>query len=255
MNKFSLITGASSGIGLELAKLMAMHGHNLLIVARNKPVLDKVAKQLSEQYDVEVTPLTLDLSEPNSAEDVYDWAMKQGDVEILVNNAGFGDYSNLVDADWAKLENMINLNVLTLTALTRLFAPEMVKNHSGRIMNVASTASFLPGPMMATYYATKAYVKSFSVALAQELNGTGVSVTTLCPGATQSGFQKLANMESSKLISGKQLTPASDVAAFGYKSMMKRRGLVVFGMNNRLMVVFLRLIPESWSAKLVQKVQ
>jgi uncharacterized protein len=204
MKNTALITGASNGIGLELAKIHASKGGDLVLVARNKTKLDELKSALEKQFNISVYTIGKDLSTANAAQEVYDETTKQKiDIEYLINNAGFGDFGMFVETDWNKELQMINLNITTLTQFTKLYLQEMVKRKNGKIMNVASTAAFQSGPTMAVYYATKAYVLSFSEAIDNEVSGTGVTVTTLCPGATESGFQAAAAMEESALVKGK----------------------------------------------------
>lgn len=240
----ALITGASSGIGLEMARLAAADKVDLVLVARSEVKLQTLADELKSRYDIAVDVIACDLSEINAAQRLFD-ALAGKPIEYLINNAGFGDFGAFGDRDWAKLNEMLQLNMTALTQLTHLLLPAMVSRGSGRILNVASTAAFQPGPWMATYYATKAYVLSFSDALSYELRKTGVTVTTLCPGATVSGFQALAEMENSKLVRGKALPSAAAVAEFGYKKMLAGRGVVIHGWFNWLLAQSVRFTPRA----------
>jgi short-subunit dehydrogenase len=224
----ALITGASNGIGLELAKVHASKGDNLVLVARNKSKLDELKKELEKQYKITVYTIGKDLSAQNAAQEVYEETTKQNiQVDYLINNAGFGDFGMFVETDWNKELQMINLNITTLTQFTKLYLQDMVKHRSGKIMNVASTAAFQSGPTMAVYYATKAYVLSFSEAIDNEVSDKGVTVTTLCPGATESGFQAAAAMEESNLVKGKKLPTSKEVAEYGYNAMMKGKTVAI----------------------------
>ncbi len=206
----ALITGASNGIGLELARIHASKGDNLVLVARNITRLNQLKLELENKFKISVLVIEKDLSKTNSANEVFnETSEKRIQIDYLINNAGFGDFGMFADSDLDKQLQMINLNIIALTSLTRLYLPEMTKRRSGKIMNVASTAAFQPGPTMAVYYATKAYVLHFSEAIANELKGSGVTVTVLCPGATESGFQAAADMQESKLVKGKKL-PTSE---------------------------------------------
>jgi len=176
---------------------------------------------------------------------------KKIDIDVLINNAGIGTYGDFVEADWKKEHTMIELNVTTLTLFSKLFAREMVKRKSGKILNVASTAAFQPGPLMAVYFATKAYVLSFSQALAYELKDKGISVTALCPGPTVSGFETAAKMGESGLFKGKNLPTSREVALYGYNSMMAGKKIAVHGFRNRLGIFFSRFVPESFKVKVV----
>ena len=202
----ALITGASSGIGFELAGICAARGHDLVLVARREGTLLDLARTLTREHGVRAEAIAADLSHPDVAAAVVDRTSALGlDVDILVNNAGFGLYGPFSETSLDTEVEMIQLNITSLTALTKLLLPGMLERRAGRILNVASTASFFPGPLMAVYYATKAYVLSFSEAISNELEGTGVTVTALCPGPTASGFQAAANLEESKLFAGKTL--------------------------------------------------
>lgn len=253
--KTVLITGASSGIGLELARIFASKGYNLIIVARNLIELSRLKNELNEKYKVFVEEIEKDLSVPGAAKEVYDEVKSINfDVDILINNAGFGDFGFFQNSDWDKQERMINVNMLALTQLTWLYLPEMIKKGSGKIMNVASTAAFQPGPLMSVYYASKAYVLFFTEAIANELEGTGVTVTALCPGPTKSGFQKTANVENSKMMNGKSIPDSKAVAEYGYKALMKGKRVAIHGVVNKELAFFSRRIPKGMILKTVRKI-
>jgi uncharacterized protein len=254
--KTALITGASNGIGLELAKIHASNGGNLVLVARNKSKLDELKTELENQYKISVYTIGKDLSLANAAQQVYDETSQQKiQVDFLINNAGFGDFGMFVETDWNKELQMINLNITTLTQFTKLYLQDMVARKSGRIMNVASTAAFQSGPTMAVYYATKAYVLSFSEAVDNEVSDKGVTVTSLCPGATESGFQAAAAMEESALVKGKKLPTAKEVAEYGYKSMLAGKTVAIHGMMNYIMANSVRFTPRAIVVKLTRKLQ
>ena len=256
MKNTALITGASNGIGLELAKVHASKGGDLVLVARNKTKLDELKAELESQFKVSVYTIGKDLSENNSAQEVYDETTKQNiQIDYLINNAGFGDFGMFAETEWNKELQMINLNITTLTQFTKLYLQDMVKRKSGKIMNVASTAAFQSGPTMAVYYATKAYVLSFSEAVDNEVSGKGVTVTTLCPGPTESGFQAAAAMEESNLVKGKKLPTAKEVAEYGYSSMMKGKTVAIHGMMNWIMANSVRFTPRALVVKLTRKIQ
>jgi|GEM_PF-4616938 len=185
MNKTALITGASSGIGAELARKHAKKGGNLILVARRKELLETLKQELEQQYSVSVLAICKDLNQPDATHELYEQT-KDLNVEILINNAGFGLLGAFDQAEIDKIESMIHVNVMALTTLTRLFLPDMLRRNSGKILNIASTASFMPGPLQAVYFATKAYVRSLSWALSEEVRNSSVTVTTLCPGPTLS---------------------------------------------------------------------
>jgi uncharacterized protein len=225
--KTALITGASSGIGYEMAKLLVGDGYQVAVVARRA---DKLVALRDELGADRVTVITADLSQPSAAAAVH---AQVPSVDVLVNNAGVGDFGAFVDADLDKTLAMMQLNMSSLVALTRLYVPTMVANKSGKIVNVASTAAFQPGPLMAVYYATKSFVLSFSEAISEELQGSGVTVTALCPGPTESGFQAGAEMESSKLVKGKKLPTSLDVATYAVKAMNSGKVVAVHGATRR----------------------
>jgi uncharacterized protein len=242
----ALITGASSGIGLALANIHASKGDNLILVARNQAKLLQLKQLLSTQYNIAVHIIPADLSTPNIAESIFTATQAIGlPITYLINNAGFGDFGLFYESNWAKQQQMIELNITTLTQLTHIYLPTMIARGHGKIMNVASTAAFQSGPTMAVYYATKAYVLHFSEAIANELKGTGVTVTALCPGATESGFQAAAAMEESKLVKGKKLPTSKEVAEYGYKAMMKGKVVAIHGVMNYILANSVRFMPRA----------
>jgi len=250
----ALITGASNGIGLELAKIHASKGDNLVLVARNKAKLDTLKVELEKKYSVKILTIGKDLSEINAAQEVYETTTKQNiQVDYLINNAGFGDFGMFVETDWMKEQQMINLNINTLTQFTKLYLKDMVKRRNGKIMNVASTAAFQSGPTMAVYCATKAYVLSFSEAIANEVADKGVTVTALCPGATESGFQAAAAMEKSALVKGKKLPTSQEVAEYGYKAMMQGKTVAIHGFLNWILANSVRFSPRAMIVKISRK--
>lgn len=252
----ALITGASDGIGLELAKIHAANGGDLVIIARSTDKLLHLKEELETANSIRVHVIEKDLSTDNAALEVYNEVKAAGiTVDYLINNAGFGDFGFFVTSDWSKQNRMIQLNITALTQFTRLYLPEMVARKNGKIMQVASTASFQPGPLMSVYYATKAYVLHFSEAVNNEVAGSGVTITALCPGATASGFQKAAEMEESKLVKGKKLPTAAEVAAYGYKAMLNGKAVAIPGFLNNLMAFGVRLIPRSLVVKIARKIQ
>jgi short-subunit dehydrogenase len=246
MNKTALITGASSGLGKEFAIIHASKGDNLVLVARSKDKLDALKFELEKQYGISVYVIGKDLSDQYAPKKVYDELQNQKiHVDYLINNAGFGDFGLFAETKWEKQLEMINLNVTCLTYLTRLFLPEMIKNKFGKILNLASTAAFQPGPTMSVYFATKAYVLSFSEAIANELKGTGVTVTALCPGATDTGFKDAASLDKSNLFKGNQIATSKEVAEFGYTKMMQGKTVVIHGIVNNLMAQSVRFAPRN----------
>jgi short-subunit dehydrogenase len=253
-NNTALITGASGGIGYEFAKLLANDCSTIVLVARSADKLQELKKELVSISRASVIVIAKDLSQPEAAEEIYQELKKENiAVDILINNAGIGSSGNFADTDWQKESAMITLNVATLTHLTKLFVKGMVERKNGKIVNVASTAAFQPGPLMAVYYASKAYVLSFSEAIADELKGTGVQVTTLCPGPTATGFAKGANIERSRLF--KLLPPAkpAEVARYGYEAMKKGKTLAVHGMINKIIALSVRFSPRSVILAIVRR--
>ena len=254
--KTALITGASSGIGLEFAKVFAKEKNNLVLVARSKDKLEQLADDIRKEYAVQVKVIGADLSDMNEVQMVYDNCKAENiEVEYLINNAGFGDFGYFAQSDWKRTEQMIDLNIKSLTKFCRLFIPDMVSRKSGKILNVASTAAFQPGPTMAVYFASKSYVLFLSEALYSELQGTGVNVTCLCPGATESGFQQAADMEHSNLFKNKKIPGSAEVALFGYKAMMKNKMTVIHGFMNYLMANSVRFSPRKMVLSIVKLIQ
>lgn len=234
--KTALITGASRGIGLELAKVFAKNNCNLVISARSSDKLHDLKTELEKQHNICVHVIVKDLSLPNSAKEIFDEIKgKSIEIEYLVNNAGFGKYGMLHQSDSNIETAMINVNIMSLTILTKLFLKEMVNKRSGKILNLSSIAAFQPGPLMAVYFASKAYVLSFSEAVNNESKDFGVTCTALCPGPTRSGFLKNANLEKSRLFKGGNVALAGDVANFGYKAMMHSKPVAIFGFMNYIL--------------------
>ena len=252
----ALITGASSGIGLELAKIHASKGGNLVLVARNKFRLDILKSELVSKYRIAVCVIEMDLSLEGSALKIYEQTtLKNIQIDCLINNAGFGDFGFFSQTDIQKEVNMINLNIIALTLLTKLYLKDMLDRNGGRIMNVASIAAFQPGPKMAVYSASKAYVLSFSQAVDNEARDQGVTVTALCPGPTESGFQEAASMQNSKMFNNSKLPTSSEVAAYGYDAMIKGKSLAIPGIMNNFMADAVGIIPRKWVLKLIRKIQ
>lgn len=246
LKKTALITGASGGLGAEFARIHAFNGGDLVLIARNQAKLDELKVELEKQYGVSIYVIAKDLSEQSAPKEVFEELQaKKIRIDYLINNAGFGDFGLFAECSWERQLEMINLNVIALTYLTRLFLPGMVQQKSGKILNVASTAAFQPGPTMSVYFASKAFVLSFSEAIANELQGTGITVTALCPGATETGFKNAADLGKSNLFKGGGIANASDVAKFGYKAMMKGKRVVVHGFMNRLMAQSVRFVPRN----------
>jgi short-subunit dehydrogenase len=252
----ALVTGASSGIGLELASLAARDRHDVVLVARRRDRLESIGRGLTEEYGVRATILAQDLADPSAPEALAREISERGiAVDVLVNNAGFGLWGFFAETTLARSLEMIQVNVAALTALTRLFLPGMIARRSGRILNVASTAAFQPGPLMAVYYATKAYVLSFSEALASETARAGVTVTALCPGPTPTGFQENAGIGPVPLLTPALLTKTTDVARAGWDGMNRGKRIVIPGLTNRILVQSERLAPRRLVTAITRRLQ
>lgn len=253
--KHALITGASSGIGYELATLFARDGYGLVLIARDRATLERIGEQLTRDHGVAVRVIAKDLSRANAAAEVYhEMARAALHIDVLVNNAGFGTYGAFAEADAATELAMLQLNIVALTQLTRLFLKNMLTKGEGRILNVASTAAFQPGPLMAVYYASKAYVLSFSEALANELGDSGVTVSALCPGPTRTGFRRRAQMEDSRLFA-RGVMDAATVAAIGYRGLMQGKTVIIPGLKNRLLAFTVRFAPRRLVSRVVRMLQ
>jgi len=242
----ALVTGASSGIGRELARLFAENGLAVVLVARRLERLDELARELEYRHGAKTVVLAEDLTDVQAPARIYD-TLRARDIEVeyLVNNAGFGDGGSFAHAELGKQLSMITLNIRALTHLTGLFVPVMVSRKRGKILNVGSTAGFQPGPYMATYYATKAFVNSFTEALAHELTGTGVTATLSCPGPTETEFRKIAGTEGTRTLKRPASMSASQVAREAYDAMMEGKPMVVHGTVNKALLQGLRLSPRA----------
>lgn len=256
LKKITIITGASSGIGLELAWVCARNKHNLLLIARQEDKLLKLAEAIKEKYPVSIDCLLCDLSKPESAQVIYNYCQeKKLFVDFLINNAGFGDFRKFIDGDIKKQLDMISVNISTLVSLSHLFLKDMINNGGGKIMNLASTAAFQPGPLMSVYYASKAFVLHFSEAIANELKKNNITVTAICPGPTASNFKHTANLGNSRLMKKRGLPSSREVAEFAYKSMERGRVVAVHGLVNLLLTKLVNIIPRSIVVKMVRKMQ
>jgi short-subunit dehydrogenase len=248
----ALITGASVGIGYELAKVFAANGHDLVLVARDEPRLLAVAAEC-ESAGAKARVIAADLAVPGAAQAIHD-RLDPGEapIEVLVNNAGFGTHGEFAAIDVDADLRMLQVNIVALTHLTKLFLREMIRRKSGKILNVASTAAFQPGPLMATYYASKAYVLSFSEAIAVECKPYGVTVTALCPGATRTEFQKRAGIESSRLFRG-NVMDARTVALAGYRGLTRGKRIVIPGAANRLLTSLVPFAPRKLVTRITKR--
>ena len=255
MAKTALITGASSGIGYEFARLFSENGNNLVLVALGKERLLEIKKEITEKTGVSVCIIEKDLTVAGAAEDVFNEVTGQGiSIDYLINNAGIGDFGHFSECNWAKQEKMILLNIMAVAHLTRLFLPELIKKCGGRILNVASTSAFQPGPTMSVYFASKAFVLSFSEAIANELKDKGITVTALCPGSTETNFHAVVMGDASLLKQRKKSSPA-EVAAFGYESMMKGKTVAIPGFKNKFMSFAIRFLPRSVVTNAARRIQ
>lgn len=254
-NESVLITGASSGIGLELARLFAADCGNLVLVARSRDKLDALAEELRKAYGINVLVLAKDLCAPTAPSEIHaDLTSRNIDVDVLVNNAGFGAIGPVATVASKTLMDMIQVNVAALAHLTRLLLPKMLERRRGGILNVGSTAAFQPGPNMAVYYATKAFVLSFTEALAEELLGSGVTATCLAPGPTATQFGSVSGMEHS-LAFKLGMMDAKSVASLGYRGFRQGKPLVITGLKNKLGTVAVRLLPRAIVRKAVKHLQ
>ncbi len=247
----ALVTGASSGIGHELARVLARYGWDVVLTARNAEALGRVAAECSS-HGVRVDVVVADLADPAAPSHLVDELRERArEIDILINNAGFGNHGRFDRVGVKQDLDLLQVNVIAMTLLTKLLLPGMIHRRRGRILNVASTAAFVPGPYMSTYYASKAYVLSHSLALARELRGTGVTVTALCPGPTATDFQRRANIAASRLFSAKVMSAAT-VARAGYQGMMRGTAMVVPGAGNKFAAFASRFSPRMSLARIAE---
>jgi short-subunit dehydrogenase len=252
--KTALITGASSGIGLALARHFAKDGYHLVLAARGVAKMQALADRLHSQFQVDVTVIGADLETNGGAVQLHaDIKARNIVLSALVNNAGYGAFGEFKDSALPQELAMMQLNMNTVVVLTKLFMPDLLATR-GKILNTASTAAFQPGPYMAVYYATKAFVLSFSEAIASELEGTGVTVTALCPGPTASGFQDKADLGNSALVKGKKLPTSEEVAALGYRAMQRGQRVYIPGFVNWAMAQSIRFTPRNMVTRLVKTI-
>lgn len=243
-------------MGLEYAKIHASRGGDLVIVSLENENLNDVKIQLEKKYGIKVLAIEKDLSIQGSPKEIFDEVNANHiTVDYLINNAGFGDFGLFAGCDWSKQEKMIHLNVIALAHLTRLFLPGMIGRGNGKILNMASTASFQPGPSMSVYFATKAFVLSFSEALSNETENTGVTVTAVCPGSTKTRFNKLAAGDKKMKEKNKKRPSAYDVALFGYNAMIKGKKIAIHRFKNAFIVFALRFLPRNFVVKAARKIQ
>ncbi len=252
----TLITGASGGLGEAFARLAARNGSDVMLVARTRETLEALAQELAATHHVTAYVVAIDLTAPDAAlRIVEELRSKNITVDTLINNAGVGKLAPFAETPEADIATMLQLNVEALTLLTRALLPDMIRRKQGRILNVASTAAFQPGPLMAVYYASKAYVLHWSIALQNELAGTGVTVTCLCPGPTRTGFQKTAGMLDSPLFKKLHIMDAATVARIGYDAMQRGKPIAIPGLMNKLGTFGTRLVPRTWAARFARMAQ
>lgn len=251
----ALITGASGGIGADMARLFAREGYNLVLVARSENKMQALASELTGKYKTKITILPYDLVDQAAPEQVFkELAERKLPVQMLVNNAGFGEYGFFEEIKLQRELDMMQLNMGAVVALSKLFLQQLPKGEQGKILNVASTAAFQPGPLMAVYYATKAFVLSFSGALANELEDRNVTVTALCPGPTKTGFEQDANLSGSDLFAS-NVASSEEVAEAGFKAMMAGDTVVIPGARNKTLAFAVRLAPRNFVTRLVRFMQ
>lgn len=255
--KTALITGASSGFGKEFAKIFARDGYNLVLTARSTDKLEEIKHRLEREYGVDVFVITKDLSLPSAPQEIFDYTQQKGiAVDVLVNNAGFGDLCRFAESSLDRQQQMIDLNVSALMKLTHLYLPDMLARKDGKILNVASIAGVAPaGPGMSIYYATKAFVLSFSDALATELKGTGVTVTALCPGPVNTGFASAAGFKNNVMFSGREDGKAAQVSRYGYNAMNRGKAVALPDTVCRLIALGVRVLPRSVTKSVIYALQ
>ena len=251
----ALVTGAAQGIGYELSRLFAQDGYRLILIARREEKLKETAAALEKEFSVEVKIVLKDLSRPQAAQEIYNQLKEENIlVDVLVNNAGYGLHNAFYENTLADELSMIDLNIVSLVEMAKLFGADMVERGHGKILNIGSIAAYKPGPFSAIYYGTKAFVVKFSEALAGELQGTGVSVSVLCPGPTRTGFQRRSGSVGNKAAE-MNMMPADVVAKIGYAAFKKGQVIIIPGLKNKVMALMFRFLPVSWSLSLVRTVQ
>lgn len=252
--KIALVTGAASGLGFELALLLAKDGYSLILIDIDAIKLEQAKSNILKRYQVNVILIIKDLSRVNIAKEIYD-AIKNTKIDVVINNAGFGLFGTFYDTDWERESQMLHLHILTTTHLIKLILPDMIERGSGKILNLSSLAAFQPGPLMALYYASKAYLLSFSEAISNELKGTGVTVTVLCPGPTKTSFQEVVSEGSHENKIAFNMACAEEVAAYGYRAMQKGKVVAIPGFLNKCLSVLPRILTRNRTTKIVRKIQ
>lgn len=256
MKKTALITGASSGIGKEFSRIHAEKGGDLIIVARSENILNELKKELEETFKINVFVIQKDLAKSNAPKEIYEQVKTAGlKVDYLINNAGFGGHGKFYERELEQDLEMINLNIIALTSLTHYFLKDFVKNNEGKILNISSTASLMPGPLQAVYFATKAYVTFFSNAIAEELHGTNITVTNLMPGATETQFGKVSGMDKTPVF--QKTANARSVAEDGYKGMLNGKLDVISGLTlvQKILISMIPFTPKKMLLKQIRQMQ
>lgn len=254
--QYAVVTGGTSGIGYELAKLLAKDGYNLVIVARNEQELNTVSRELNTKFNVDVITMPMDLFDPKNAFEVHEQVKKRDiDVAILVNDAGQGQYGEFIDTNIEREIDIINLNVISLVILTKTFLQDMRERGSGRILNLSSIAGKIPGPWQSVYHGTKAFVQSFTEGIRSELKDTGITVTALLPGATDTDFFNKAGMQQSKIVQEGKLDDAAKVAKDGYEALMAGDDMVISGFKNKMQVGMASVTSDAKAADKLKKQQ
>ena len=252
---YALVTGATGGIGSELCDILAAHGKSIVLVARNEEKLDELAGRLAKTYGVVAAVIPCDLAEPGAADILHQATVDAGiEIDFLANNAGFGDQGAFLDSDWERQDEMVRLNVIALMRLSYLYGRDMREARAGRILNVASVAAFAPGPYMSTYFASKAFVLNFSQALGEELAGSGVTVSALCPGTTATGFWDAAGMQANNVFSLMEMQSPRSVAELGYQAAMEGRPVALHSAGVKLANIAARLAPRRFATWVMGKV-
>ncbi len=254
VTKTALVTGAASGLGFELALLLAKDAYNLILLDIDSEKLEAAKIQILKNHQIEITILVKDLSGIDIAEEVYN-ETRHIPIDVLINNAGFGVFGLFCETDWKRESQMLHLHVLTTTQLIKLLLPDMMARGSGKILNVSSLAAFQPGPMMALYYASKAYLLSFSQAIANELIGTGVSVTVLCPGPTKTAFQHVVSEDCEDNKIGFNMACPKKVATYGYKAMHRGTTVAIPGLFNKFLSILPRMLTRKRATKIMRTIQ
>lgn len=253
-SKTALVTGAASGLGLELALLLAKDNYNLILIDIDLEKLEQAKAFILNSYSTGITLLRKDLSLANIASDIYN-SLRGKPIDVVINNAGFGLFGTFCETNWERESQMLHLHILTSTHLIKLILPDMVKRGSGKILNLSSLAAFQPGPMMALYYASKSYLLSFSQAISNELKGTGVSVTVLCPGPTKTAFQSVVSEDTIDNKIAFNMACPKAVAAYGYKAMRNGRVVAIPGTFNKFLSILPRMLTRNRATKIVRKIQ